>query len=105
MLNLTQRLILGCVLLVGLVVGLVAVTHKALAATGQFRLACLVVVAAAVVAAGTIFFVLRPIRQLARDVRKIAQATSSPRGVEQPRQLWRDRQRVEPHRGPAARAD
>jgi len=73
MLNLTQRLILGCVLLVGLVVGLVAVTHKALAATGQFRLACLVVVAAAVVAAGTIFFVLRPIRQLARDVRKIAQ--------------------------------
>ncbi|MGA2831991.1 MAG: ATP-binding protein [Terracidiphilus sp.] len=73
MLNLTQRLILGCVLLVGLAFGLVAATHKALAATGQFRLACLFVVAAAVVAAGTIFFVLRPIRLLARDVRKIAQ--------------------------------
>ncbi|MFY9852490.1 MAG: ATP-binding protein [Terracidiphilus sp.] len=73
MLNLTQRLILGCVLLVGLLVGLVAVTHRALAATGQFRLACVFMVAALVVAAGTTYFVLRPIRQLARDVRKIAQ--------------------------------
>jgi signal transduction histidine kinase len=73
MLNLTQRLILGCVLLVGLAFGLVVVAHKALAAAGQLKLACLFVVAAAVVAAGTSFFVLRPIRLLARDVRKIAQ--------------------------------
>ena len=35
MLNLTQRLILGCVLLGCLTVGLVAATHKALAAAGQ----------------------------------------------------------------------
>ena len=73
MLNLTQRLILGCVLLAGLVVGLVAVTHKALAATGQFRLALVFAAAAVVVAAGTLYFVLRPVRQLAREIRKIAQ--------------------------------
>src|SRR5271166_4514641 len=73
MLNLTQRLILGCVLLAGLVVGLVAVTHKALMATGQFGLALVFAVAAVVVAAATLFFVLRPVRQLARDIRKIAQ--------------------------------
>jgi hypothetical protein len=42
MLNLTQRLILGCVLLVGLAFGLVAATHKALAARGSRGLrACL----------------------------------------------------------------
>ena len=34
MLNLSQRLILGCVLLAGLTVGLVAVTHRALAGGG-----------------------------------------------------------------------
>ena len=34
MLNLSQRLILGCVLLAGLMVGLVAVTHRALAGRG-----------------------------------------------------------------------
>ena len=39
MLNLSQRLILGCVLLAGLTVGLVAVTHRALEAAGQSRLA------------------------------------------------------------------
>ena len=34
MLNLTQRLILGCTLLVCLMAGLVAITHRALAAAG-----------------------------------------------------------------------
>ena len=38
MLNLTQRLILGCVLLACLTVGLVAIAHKALAASGQLHL-------------------------------------------------------------------
>ncbi len=47
MLNFTQRLILGCVLLAGLVVGLVAVTHKALAAAGQLGLALVFVASAA----------------------------------------------------------
>ncbi len=38
MLNLSQRLILGCVLLVGLIAGLVVATHNALAAAGQSSL-------------------------------------------------------------------
>jgi len=65
MLNLTQRLVLGCVLLGCLTAWLVAVTHKALAAAGQL--------AVIVVAAGTLFFVLRPIRMLAHDAHRIAQ--------------------------------
>ena len=39
MLNLTQRLILGCILLACLAGGLVAATHRALAAAGEMRLA------------------------------------------------------------------
>jgi signal transduction histidine kinase len=73
MLNLSQRLILGCLLLTGLTAGLVAATHRALAATGQSVLAVLFVAAAILVGVGTVYFVLRPIRELARDVRKIAQ--------------------------------
>ena len=73
MLNLTQRLILGCVLLGCLTVGLVAATHKALAASGQMHVAYAAIVAALVVGAATIFFVLRPIRMLARDAQRIAQ--------------------------------
>jgi signal transduction histidine kinase len=73
MLNLSQRLILGCVLLAGLTVGLVAITHKALAAAGLVNVAYLFIVASLLVEAGTIFFVLRPIRMLARDARMIAQ--------------------------------
>jgi signal transduction histidine kinase len=73
MLNLTQRLILGCALVVGLIAGLVVTTHSALASAGQLQLACLFVAVAAVVAGVTVFFVLRPIRLLARDARRIAQ--------------------------------
>ncbi len=73
MLNLTQRLILGYVLLGCLTVGLVAATHKALAAAGQLHLAYAVIAAVAVVAAATLFFVLRPIHMLARDAQRIAQ--------------------------------
>jgi signal transduction histidine kinase/HAMP domain-containing protein len=73
MLNLTQRLILGCVLLACLTVGLVAVTRKVLAAAGQIHLAYAVSVAALVIAAATIYFVLWPIRTLARDAHRIAQ--------------------------------
>ena len=36
MLNLAQRLILGCVLLIGLTVGLVALTHRSLADTPRW---------------------------------------------------------------------
>jgi signal transduction histidine kinase len=73
MLNLSQRLILGCVLLAGLTAGLVIATHSALAAAGQSRLAWMMVAAAVLVAAGTVYFVLKPIGMLARDARRIAQ--------------------------------
>jgi two-component system, NtrC family, sensor histidine kinase KinB len=72
MLNLNQRLILGCVLLAGLTVGLVAVTHRTLQAAGQFPLAIAFVFAVLLVALGTIYFVLSPVRTLAKDARKIA---------------------------------
>jgi signal transduction histidine kinase len=73
MLNLSQRLILGCVLLTGLTLALVASTHRALVASGQLPLAFAFVAAALLVELGTIYFVLRPVRTLARDARKIAQ--------------------------------
>ena len=73
MLNLTQRLILGCVLLACLTVGLVAIAHKALAASGQLHLGYAVAVAASLIAAATIFFVLKPIDTLAGDAHRIAQ--------------------------------
>jgi NtrC-family two-component system sensor histidine kinase KinB len=73
MLNLSQRLILGCVVLTGLTLGLLLFAHRALHATGQLHQAWVFVIAAIVVAMGTAFFVLRPIKQLARDAHKIAQ--------------------------------
>ena len=73
MLNLTQRLILGCVLLACLTAGLVAIARNALAASGQLHLGYAVAVAAALVAAATIFFVLKPIETLAGDAHRIAQ--------------------------------
>jgi len=73
MLNLAQRLILGCALLAGLTIGLAALAHRALAATGQSELSVGFSVLAVLVAAGTIALVLLPVQSLARDARKIAQ--------------------------------
>ncbi|HUA92206.1 MAG TPA: ATP-binding protein [Terracidiphilus sp.] len=73
MLNLSQRLILGLVLLAGLVTALIAATHRALAAAGQSHLAYGVLAAFFLVAIATAYFVLRPIRIVARDVHRIAQ--------------------------------
>jgi signal transduction histidine kinase/HAMP domain-containing protein len=73
MLNLSQRLILGCALLACLTVGLVAVTHSALTAAGQSTLAYVFVIAALLIELGTVYFVLRPIHMLARDAHRIAQ--------------------------------
>jgi NtrC-family two-component system sensor histidine kinase KinB len=73
MLNLTQRLILGCVLLAAVTLGLLAVTHRALAAAGQLGLAWAFVISAILVGVVTAYSVLSPIRNLARDARKIAQ--------------------------------
>ncbi|MGA2888629.1 MAG: ATP-binding protein [Terracidiphilus sp.] len=73
MINLSQRLILGCLLVTVLVAGLVLTAHNALAAAGQLRLAWIIVAAVVVVEVGTAYLVLRPIGQLARDTRGIAQ--------------------------------
>jgi NtrC-family two-component system sensor histidine kinase KinB len=73
MLNLSQRLILGCALLVCVTAGLVAATHRALAAAGQVTLAYGCLAAAVLIAAVTIFLVLQPVRSLARDAHSIAQ--------------------------------
>jgi two-component system, NtrC family, sensor histidine kinase KinB len=73
MLNLAQRLILGCVVLGGLTIGLAAAAHHALAAAGQSTLAVAFSVVAVLLATATIAVVLSPIRHLARDARKIAQ--------------------------------
>jgi two-component system, NtrC family, sensor histidine kinase KinB len=72
MLNLTQRLILGCALLACLTAGLVAATQRSLPA-GQSALGYAFIVAALMVAAATVYFVLSPIRALARDAHRIAQ--------------------------------
>ena len=73
MLNLTQRLILGCTVLACLMVGLVIVAHPALAATGKSTPAYVLIVAVLLVEAATVFLVLRPILRLARDAHRIAQ--------------------------------
>jgi signal transduction histidine kinase len=72
MLNLTQRLILGCVVVAGLAVCLVAATHRALVAAGQMQLAIALLVSLILVEVATIMLVLHPIRMLAADARKIA---------------------------------
>jgi signal transduction histidine kinase len=72
MLNLTQRLIFGLVLIAALAIGLLAVSHRALQSAGQLRVAWSIVDAIVVVGLATAYFVLWPIYQLARDARKIA---------------------------------
>jgi signal transduction histidine kinase len=73
MLNLSQRLILGCTLLAGLVLGLLILSHRALVAAGLAGIAWIFGVAAVLVAIATMLSVYYPIRILARDARKIAQ--------------------------------
>jgi signal transduction histidine kinase len=73
MLNLTQRLVLGCALLAGLTVWLAVAARKALAGAGHPALGPALAVAAVLVAAATIVLVLWPIRNLARDTRRISQ--------------------------------
>jgi PAS domain S-box-containing protein len=73
MLNLTQRLILGSVVVTALGVTLIASTHKALALAGKLPLAFALLVAIILVELVTVVLVLYPIRMLAGDVKKIAQ--------------------------------
>ena len=73
MLNLSQRLIFGCVLVAGLAAGLVIVAHHTLAAAGESRLAYGFLGAMLLVEIAMVIFVLRPIQLVARDAHKIAQ--------------------------------
>jgi two-component system, NtrC family, sensor histidine kinase KinB len=73
MLNLSQRLLLGCLLLVCLAAGLVGATHSVLAAAGLATLADGFLAAFLLIAAAMLYFVLNPIRTVARDAQKIAQ--------------------------------
>lgn len=72
MLNLAQRLILGCILLAALTIGLALATRSVLIAAGVWYLAVLLAVSAVIVCLGTILVVLRPLHMLARDTKKIA---------------------------------
>ena len=72
MLNLTQRLILGCVVIAAVAVCLVIVAHRALAAAGQLPLAFALLVTLVLVEVAMVMLVLHPIRMLASDARKIA---------------------------------
>jgi two-component system, NtrC family, sensor histidine kinase KinB len=79
-LNLTQRLTVGCLLLVALSLTLAVWVHRELApvgSTGSHTTKSLLILwtlsgATILVAAATLIFVLRPIQQLSRDVRRIA---------------------------------
>jgi NtrC-family two-component system sensor histidine kinase KinB len=73
MLNLSQRLILGCILLAACTLGLIAVARPALEAAGMGRLALAFAGVSLLICLATLFFVLRPIRAVARDARMIAQ--------------------------------
>jgi signal transduction histidine kinase len=73
MLNLTQRLILGCTLLAGLTIWLGVAARGPLLSAGEPALAVALPIAAVIVAIATVLLVLWPIRSLARDSRKIAQ--------------------------------
>ena len=77
MLNLTQRLTVGCVLLVALSLTLAVWVHRELvplhAARGRAALILWVLSGSAIlVAAATLVLVLRPIQQVSRDIRRIA---------------------------------
>jgi two-component system, NtrC family, sensor histidine kinase KinB len=74
LLNLSQRLILGSILVAGIAVTLAVWLHRLLLAAGKISpWPSLLAAAAIVILVLTLFFVLRPIQRLARDARRIAQ--------------------------------
>jgi len=72
MLNFSQRLIFGNVLVAALGIGLVAAAHGALAGSGQLNLAIAILVSMLLVQAATVILILQPVRVLANDFKKIA---------------------------------
>jgi signal transduction histidine kinase len=75
MLNLTQRLILGCVVVAALAAWLVAATRRALEASGQIHLAIALLISLILVEVAMVMLVLHPIRMVADDARKIARGS------------------------------
>jgi len=73
MLNLTQRLVLGCAVAATLTLYLVISGRHALAAAGLGTLAYVCAAGALLTAAATVFFVLGPIIRVARDARRIGE--------------------------------
>jgi len=71
--NLSQRLILGCILLAACTVGLFLAARHALGTVGDGTLGAILAACSVLVCVATIFLVLQPIHQLARDVKMIAQ--------------------------------
>ena len=72
MLNLSQRLILGCALIAALGITLVVATRTALAASGQLHFAIAILISLILVEIATVMLVLHPIRVLANDAKKIS---------------------------------
>jgi PAS domain S-box-containing protein len=75
MLNLTQRLVFGCVLLTGLTIALAVTTRHTQRAAGDGSMGPAFAGAAVLVCVGTLFLVMRPIHKLARDAKKIAEGS------------------------------
>jgi two-component system, NtrC family, sensor histidine kinase KinB len=73
MLNVTQRVLLGCLVLAALTVLLAWAGHAALAAAGMGALADWCAGLAIVVAIATIYFVLWPIHSVARDAQRMGE--------------------------------
>ena len=79
MLNLTQRLIFGCLVLAGLTVWASFAARHQLLAAGHPGLVYGLPIAAVLVALATVFLVLIPIRALARDAHRITQGNAEHR--------------------------
>ena len=75
MLNLAQRLILGCFLLAALTLGLALAARHLLVSAGLWPMAVGFVVLAFLVGTITVLLVLQPINMLARDTRKISEGS------------------------------
>ncbi len=104
MLNLSQRLILGCTLLAACAVALFILARPALIRAGDESLGIAISVGSTLLCLATILLVLHPIHGLARDIKKIAQGNLEHRVEWSSRDSFGvDRQRTESHRGPAAR--
>ena len=73
MLNFTQRLIIGTVVVAALALSIVLFTHNALAAAGKLPLAIGLLLSLILAEIGMLMLVLHPVRMLANDARKIAQ--------------------------------